>query len=120
MKKDSTFFVQPPTIDDDSLEVVATIQTSTKDSPSKIRLLCSNCNKGIHNTKLMEHRCKGKTCECICQWWYEGLDGRLRKRGTPDNSFEEKPYKVNRQLNAKIDKLNQEWRALQKELVQKK
>jgi len=59
-------------------------------------LKCTRCSKGIHNTRVNQKRCRGNGCECLCQAYYEGLDGRLRRHGTPDDSYKsavpEEPY----------------------------
>jgi len=73
------------------------------------RYHCSRCRRGIHNNKVNLKRCIGKGCECICQLYYEGLDGKLRRHGEPDDSVIFTTPAVSVKTDKFIADINKEW-----------
>ena len=85
------------------------------------KIYCTRCLKGIHNISENDQRClgsrkKGRSdCQCPCQTHYVGKDGKLRKHGTPDDSFKKDALpKTNPENDAEIARLTAEWHALHK------
>lgn len=99
--------------DDAELEKDIFVLTDTTEYVKPFsRILCTRCNKGKHNTRVNQYRCKGKDCECLCRYYYQGLDGKLRKHGTPDDSLKQDTPPKRTKTDDKIDEINKEWRQL--------
>ena len=83
------------------------------------KIYCSRCKENIHNIAENDQRClgsrkKGRTdCQCSCQTHYVGRDGKLRKYGTPDDSFtkDEEP-KIDHSLDAEYARITAEYHKL--------